>query len=105
MSRTTRRKNTHSHSWLIVKDEKDITAWELKRFNAKDPKHCRRLMEVEFHSESHSGHWGVPRNFRRFWNRKAKRQAQHEIHRCKTHNEWEDHLPSINVRNAGWYWW
>lgn len=104
MSRTIRRKNAHNKSGY-VREVNEIDRWDLKRYNASNPKQCQDLMKAFFHSDNHAGSWGVPRWYRHFRNNRHKRHEQHELKRCQKFNEWEDHLPNVNVRDAGWYWW
>lgn len=108
MSRTFRRnKKTLIDRHVGTRDENLRDSWWiLNRFPTCTAEKAYEKAVARYTRDHHSGHYGVPRWFRRQHGSKQIRlNENHKLHRYLLEDRLEAHAPENRVRDAKWYWW
>lgn len=104
MSRTVRRKG----SGLLTRhvgNADTIDDYQMQRFAAKTVQDCLQKKKAWFQGDFRSGVWGVPGWYCRERNRRLARVNCAEMRRCMQSDNWDDHLPVLFRKDAGYDWW
>lgn len=107
MSRTYRRNRQYLiDHWVGRPSEMEEASWWLMSlYPTLTLQQAYDRHRTRYRRDHASGHYGVPRHFRRLHGSKRLRtQEAIKLHRGMRSGEWDNHLPESRARNAAYYW-
>lgn len=107
MSRTFRRTRPHEirQRYGTRSEEAKEPWWIMCHYPTLTFEQAYERAVARYHRDHPSGHYGIPRAFRRLHGSKAVRLSEYRaIHRGLRRDEWDDHLPDNRFRGVAQYW-
>lgn len=108
MSRTLRRNKKHLiDRWVGNRETNRADPWWLMyRYPTLTFDQAYERSRSRYTRDHSSGHFGVPRWFRRRHGAKVIRLREKSAIYIHLHDDsWDSHLPDSRCRNAKWFWW
>ena len=108
MSRTLRRNKKHliASSVGSREDNQRDCWWLMHRYPTLTFDQAYDRRRHRYTRDHHSGHFGVPRWYRRrHGSKKLRMREGHLLFLHDREDSWEAHSPDSRCRDAKWYWW